>query len=235
MYVLGAIFARGGSKGIPRKNLRFLGGKPLIAWAIEAARGCPSLDRLIVSTDDAEIAEVARQCGAETPFMRPEELSRDDSPEWLAWQHALQTLEEQTSRRIDVMVSVPPTSPLRRSEDVERCLAQLVQRGADAVITVREAGRSPYFNMVKMDNGFVAPVLRPEKPIYRRQEAPPVYEITTVAVAARRDYVMQSNYLFHGKVQAIVVPPESAIDIDTELDFQFAEFLLARRSMEAQR
>src|SRR5690349_10660690 len=121
MSVIAFIFARGGSKGIPRKNLRTLGGRPLLAWSIETAAACPEIDRVIVSTDDAEIAEVGRAHGAETPFMRPADLATDTSPEWLSWQHAIRTVRSQ-SGPFDLFVSVPTTSPLRRPEDISAAI-----------------------------------------------------------------------------------------------------------------
>jgi len=152
-YVVGAVFARGGSKGVPRKNLRLLAGKPLIAHAIQSALVSEIIDRVIVSTDDVEIASVARQYGAEVPFMRPPELAGDESPEWLAWQHALRALSENGAPEIEVFVSIPPTSPLRAIQDIDACVQALRESDADIVITVKPAERSPYFNMVSLDEG----------------------------------------------------------------------------------
>ena len=233
-YVVGAIFARGGSKGVPGKNLRILAGKPLIAYAIETALASKLIDRVIVSTDDAEIATVAQQHGAEVPFMRPQELARDDSPEWLAWQHAIRTLEAAEGRtKIGVLVCIPPTSPLRAVEDVEACIETLLDSDADLVITVKPAERNPYFNMVVLDEaGYARLVGQADGTIHQRQAAPPVYDMTTVAYAARPEFVLNARSMFEGKVKAVVVPPGRALDIDTELDFKFAEFLLAQSSLD---
>lgn len=152
-YTVGLICARGGSKGVPRKNLRALGGRPLIGWAIDTARRCRSLDRVVVSTEDAEIAEVARSLGAEIPFLRPAELAQDDSPELLTWQHCIQALMEQDGRAPEVLVSIPATTPLRAVEDVETCIATLHDYGADLCITVKPAERNPYFNLVRIEDG----------------------------------------------------------------------------------
>lgn len=226
--VVGAIFARGGSKGVPRKNIRLMAGKPLIAYAIDVAQQSELIDRVIVSTDDPEIAEIARGCGAEVPFMRPPELARDDSPEWLAWQHALRMLDtEAGSRAWDAFVCVPTTSPLRAVEDVDACIRTLLVGDADIVITVKPAERSPYFNMVTLDaSGFARLVVPSEQTTIRRQDAPVTFDVTTVAYAARPSFVLSSASMFQGRVQAVVVPVERAIDIDTELDFRVAEFLL---------
>ena len=229
-YTVGAVFARGGSKGVPRKNIRLLAGKPLLAYAIETALASTLIDRVIVSTDDREIAEVARQYGADVPFMRPQELAADDSPEWLAWQHAIRTLQmAEGEPQMEVFVCVPPTSPLRAVEDVDACIRMLLESDADLVVTVKPAERNPYFNMVTLDPAnYARIVIPPDKTIYHRQAAPPVFDMTTVAFATRPDFVLGANSIFDGKVKAVTVPAERAIDIDTELDFKFAELLLAR-------
>jgi len=228
--VIAVIAARGGSKGVPRKNVRPLAGKPLIAHAIETALESEWIDRVIVSTDDIEIAEVSQRYGAEVPFMRPEELARDDSPEWLTWQHAIRSLESVKGiPNIDVFVSIPPTAPLRSVENVDACIQMLLESDADIVITVKPAERNPYFNMVTLVEGDDARlVMLPERPVHRRQDAPPVYDVTTVAYAARPLFVLNATSMFEGKVKAVVVPAEGALDIDTELDFKFAEFMLGR-------
>ncbi len=230
--VVAIIPARGGSKGVPRKNIRLLAGKPLIAYAIETARASDLIGRVVVSTDDAEIADVARRYGAEVPFMRPRELAQDDSPEWLTWQHAVRTLRgAEGGSRIDAFVCVSPTSPLRAVEDVDACIRLLLSSDADMVMTVRPAERNPYFNMVALDGGgWARVVIRPERPIHRRQDAPPVYDITTVAYAFRPEFVLRAKTELDGRIKAVVVPSERALDIDTELDFKFAEFLLSQSS-----
>lgn len=227
MRAVAFIFARGGSKGLPGKNVRPLCGKPMIAWSIEHAKAVKRIERVIVSTDSDEIAAVARQYGAETPFMRPDELARDDSPEWQAWRHALNYLYESEGTLPDAMVSVPVTAPLRMPEDIERCLDDFEQGGVDVVVTVSEAHRSPYFNMVKRNlDGTVGLVIPPATNVARRQDAPAVFDMATVAYVARPEFVLNSNALFEGRVRAIIIPLERAIDIDTLLDFQIAECLM---------
>jgi N-acylneuraminate cytidylyltransferase len=227
--VVAVIFARGGSKGVPRKNLRLVTGTPLIGHAIAAARASHLIDRVIVSTDDDEIAAVALSCGAEVPFMRPAELAKDDSPEWAAWQHAVRTIEQLDNQEISVLVSIPATAPLRAVEDIDACISMLLGSDADVVITVTTADRNPYFNMVTLDRDNSAHlVIRPERILYRRQDAPEVFDMTTVAFAARKEFVMRATSVFDGNVKAVVVPKERALDIDTELDLAFAEFLMTR-------
>jgi CMP-N-acetylneuraminic acid synthetase len=231
MSVVAFIFARGGSKGLPGKNIRLLNGKPLIGWSIEHALSVKRIDRVIVSTDSDEIAKVARQYGAEVPFMRPAELAVDNSPEWLAWQHALNYLKESTGALPEVMVSVPTTAPLRFPIDIENCLDEYEKGNADMVITVTDAHRSPYFNMVRTNpDGSVGLVNPPQLTIARRQDAPVVYDMATVCYVANPVFVMTHKATFEGKVKAVNIPTERAIDVDTLLDFQIAESLLNIRA-----
>lgn len=226
MKAVAFIFARGGSKGLPGKNIRLLGGKPLIAWSIEHALAVKRIARVIVSTDSEEIAAVARNYGAEVPFIRPAELAQDDSPEWLAWRHALNFLRETTGQLPAVMVSVPTTAPLRVPLDIENCLDEYEKGEADIVITITDAHRNPYFNMVKINaDGTVGLVNPPQLASARRQDTPMVYDITTVCYVANPAFVMTHNASFEGRVKAVHVPAQRAIDIDTLLDFRIAESL----------
>ncbi len=226
--VVALICARGGSKGLPGKNIRPLAGRPLIAWSIKQAQAVPRIGRIIVSTDSEEIAAVSRAAGAEVPFMRPAELARDDSPEWLAWRHALTYLKDSGGRYPDMLISIPATAPLRSPDDLAACLDEFEKGGADAIITVTVAHRSPYFNMVKQQpDGTVALVIPPQGSVFRRQDAPVVFDMTTVAYVASPQFVMSHNGILEGRVRQVRIPPERAIDIDTLLDFRIAECLLA--------
>lgn len=230
MKAVAFIFARGGSKGLPGKNIYPLCGKPLIAWSIEHALAVKRIVRIIVSTDSKEITAVARSYGAEVPFIRPAELARDHSPEWLAWRHALDYLRETTGVLPDVMVSVPTTAPLRLAVDIENCLDEYEKGDVDMVITVTAAHRSPYFNMVKTNaDGTVGLVNPPQLAIACRQDVPVVYDMTTVCYVANPEFVLTHNAPFEGRVKAVQVPIERAIDIDTLLDLQVAESLLNLR------
>jgi CMP-N-acetylneuraminic acid synthetase len=223
------IFARGGSKGLPDKNIKILAGKPLIAWSIEHARAVPRIGRIIVSTDSDEIAKVAMSYGAEVPFIRPAELAKDDSPEWLAWQHALEFLQKDEGSLPHALVSLPTTSPLRTPADIEECLDAFEKYLPDMVITVTEAKRSPYFNMVTVDNvGITKLVMEQKTRVSRRQDAPLVYDITTLVYVARSEFVLIKNGLFEGNVISVKIPIERGLDIDTLLDFQIAEYLMKK-------
>jgi CMP-N-acetylneuraminic acid synthetase len=229
--VIGFIFARGGSKGVPRKNIRPIAGKPLIAWAIECGLKSQSVDRVVVSTDDAEIAETAEHYGAEIPFMRPAELAGDRSPEWPAWRHAIEAIREHPDfGPFEIFASIPTTSPLRQAQDLDQCIEALRDSQADVVITVKEAARNPYFNQVVLeDDNRAGLVIPPPQGVHFRQTAPRVYDMTTVAYAAKPDYVMEAEGMFQGEVRAVLIPEERALDIDSELDFQIAEFLMSKK------
>ena len=224
---VGFIFARGGSKGLPGKNIRPLAGKPLIAHAIEAARAARGIGRVVVSTDDAEIAAKAREWGAEIPFMRPPELAGDDSPEWLAWRHALEAVDGAAARPLEMFVSIPPTSPLRQAGDIDACVERFSKGDVDVVITVTPAARNPYFNMVTVNEGGLASIVIPTgEKIEFRKSVPPIFDVTTVCYVVSPDFLRQAEGIFEGRVGVVEVPPERALDIDTEMDFHIARALI---------
>jgi CMP-N-acetylneuraminic acid synthetase len=216
------VFARGGSKGLPGKNIRKLGGIPLLGHSIRIAKQIPAVAKVLVSTDAQDIAQVAREYGAEV-IERPPHLATDSVAEWLAWKHAIEYVRGR-GEQFDVLLSLPATSPLRSVGDVENCLAAL-DDATDVVITVTTAGRNPYFNMVTRDERGYSSVVMQGKGFVRRQDAPQVYDITTVAYVARPDYVLRSSGLFEGRVKSVIVPKERAADIDDAYDFLVAEAL----------
>lgn len=225
--VVGAVFARGGSKGVPGKNLRLLQGKPLVVHSLDALRQVPRLSRICVSTEDAEIKAIAKAWGADV-IDRPADLATDSSAEWLAWQHLVRAIgDDWGADSGDILLSAPATSPLRSALDLEAALDRLRSSNFDAVMSVTPAARNPYFNMVKFGaDGCVELVIPPETPLFRRQDAPVVYDVTTVAYAVRARFILGATGLFTGRVGAIVVPAERAVDIDTEYDIAVAEALL---------
>jgi CMP-N-acetylneuraminic acid synthetase len=228
MNIVATICARGGSRGVPRKNIRPLGGKPLIVHTIETARKCRLINRIIVSTDDREIAETARKAGAEVPFMRPNELARDDTPKLPVIKHAVQFLESQ-GYRPDIVVDLDPTSPLRTEKDIEACIRMVTTGEADNVFSVTRASKSPYFNMVEIIDGRVRLVKPPDSPAKRRQDAPEVYDMNASIYVWKRDALMNNDTLFLEKTR-IYLMPKWAIDIDDETDFEFVEYMLGRRT-----
>ena len=226
MKTFAFIFARGGSKGVPGKNIKEICGKPLLAYAIEIAQSVDRIEKIFVSTEDENIAMVAKEFGAEI-IPRPNNLAQDDSPEWLAWQHAIKWLGN-AGQSFDTFVSLPTTSPLRNKKDITKCLNSLNEE-TDLVIGVTEAARSPWFNMVKEDNdGYLKVLMRDENKYIRRQDTPKIYDMTTIAYVSRPEFIMNKNGGFDGRVKGVEIPPERALDIDTEFDFEIAEFLMRK-------
>ena len=224
------IFARGGSKGLPNKNLKVLAGKPLIAWAIEEALAVTEIGRVVVSTDDPDIAKVAEEWGAEVPFIRPRHLASDTASELDAWRHALKTMREIEGTLPTPFISVPATAPLRLSDDIAACLNCFRTGCVDVVLTVTKAHRNPWFNMVtENSDGSVSLVNEPINKVSRRQDAPEVMDVTTVAYVADSHFILAGGKLFSGRVKAVSIPIERAIDIDTQHDFDIAEFLMNKR------
>lgn len=230
-HVVGSICARGGSKGVARKNLRPLNGKPLIYYTIKCAHLCPELDRVVVSTDDDEIAQVARQYGADVPFMRPAHLAQDNSSKWDVFRHMVETLESINQRQIDILVDLDTGVPLRQPENISQCINIMIESAADVVVTAYAPDRNPYFNMVEVDMEGYARVSKSLKtPITRRQDAPNVYGLSPAVYAIRRDALWKYEHWAHSKMKLCLLPRERAVDIDTELDFRFVEFLMGTQN-----
>lgn len=231
--IVAFIFARGGSKGVPRKNLREVGGRPLLARSIEVAQRVPRISRIILSTDDPEMAEAGRRFGAEVPFMRPAALASDQAREWDAWRHAVNWVREHDGPdAIDIFISLPATAPLRKPSDIERCLdAYLEPPQADMVITMTEARRNPYFNMLRpTPDGLVTLAATDSAKPFRRQDAPKVYDMACVAYVTSPEHIFRSEGVFDGRIKGLEVDGVSAIDIDTEFDLKLAD-MLAREGM----
>ncbi len=220
------ICARAGSKGLPGKNIKPLNGVPLIGWSINVAKKINRVSRIFVTTDSQEIAEIALEYGAEIPFMRPKELSKDTSPEWLVWRHAINYFEKNNSETFDAILVLPVTAPLRSVDDINKCIDLFESEDVDSVITVSEARRNPYFNMIVNNNNYASLVIPPASQIKRRQDAPEVFDMTTVAYIINKDFVKNHDGIFEGKVQSVIIPQERAIDIDDLTDFKIAEFFL---------
>lgn len=224
------VFARGGSKGLPGKNLLEIGGISLIGRAIRTALAVPDIQRVIVSTDDPAIAEEARRHGGETPFVRPAELARDDSPEWASWRHAVQWLSD-SGDKFDEFVSVPATAPLRWPEDIANALTIFRKGTCDLVMSITEAQRSPYFVIVaEQADGFFQPAMTLPHPVHRRQDAPVVFDVTPVAYVTSPAHIMNVSGYYEGRVLPNFVPRERAVDVDTDIDFFVAEAIFAKQS-----
>ncbi|MCL1141720.1 acylneuraminate cytidylyltransferase family protein [Shewanella gaetbuli] len=234
MKVYGFIFARGGSKGLPKKNIKPLCGKPLIKYAIDCALATPMIDAVFVSTEDAEIAQISKDAGA-IVIDRPAELASDTCAEWLSWQHACQWVLRHYGE-FDYFVSLPATSPLRHVDDIVASVDALStpnEMTFDACISVTPANRSPFFNMVTRDaDGEVNIVNQHQGLFARRQDVPDVYDITTVVYSTTPSYVLTHDNLFAGKLTSIEVPKARAIDIDDIYDFLLAEAILQHQGDE---
>ena len=231
MSTVACIFARAGSKGIRNKNIQTFSGKPLISWAVELALEVKQINEVFVSTDSEEIAEIARMAGATVPFIRPSELATDTSPEWHSWQHFIKYLTGKGGRLPEVFLSLPATSPLRSINDVENCLNEFKKGRADFVVGITPSQRNPYFNMVKKgEDNQVNLVIQEVEKYSRRQDTPEIFDLTTVCYVGKPSTILTKNSIFEGKVAGVEIPRERAIDIDTELDFQIAEFLFKSKA-----
>ena len=228
------IFARGGSKGLPGKNIKLLNGKPLLQYSIDTAKNVLKISDIFVSTDCPKIAAVAIQNGIKV-IERPSDLATDTSLEWLSWRHAIEYVTKNYGD-FEYFVSLPATSPLRNEQDVQGALNKLSHSGADICISVTPASRSPYFNMVHFQaDDSVEIVIKPEGNVCRRQDTPKVFDITTVVYAAKTSFIKQQSSIFDGKVVATEIPRDRAVDIDDIYDFMFAETLLQSKLYDAEK
>jgi CMP-N,N'-diacetyllegionaminic acid synthase len=228
MRVLAIIPARGGSKGIPRKNIRLLAGKPLLQYTAEAALSAESLTRVILSTEDQETAEVGRKCGLEVPFLRPSELAQDDTPTLPVVQYTLRILEE-TGEKYDAVCLLQPTSPFRTAKSIDECIDLLVRVRADCVLTVLSVPQkyNPHWVYFENHDGFLELSTGEPTPIPRRQLLPPAFHREGSIYVARRDVVMEKNSLYGERVAGYAVASPSSINLDSLEDWEEAERLLA--------
>lgn len=230
MNVLGLIPARGGSKGVPRKNIKLLAGRPLLAYTAEAALATNKLSRVILSTEDEEIAEVGRACGLEVPFLRPAELALDTTPSLPVIQHAVRTLEAQGSRsdavcRFDAICLLQPTNPLRRAADIDGCIELLEREQADTVFTMLAvpAEHNPHWVYFQNGDGSLRLSTGEAAPIPRRQLLPPAYHREGSVYVTRRDVVMLDNSLYGARILGFEIERQRSVNIDTLSDWHEAE------------
>lgn len=225
--VLGVITARGGSKGIPGKNVKPLGGKPLIAYTIQAAKKSKLISHLIVSTDDEKIATIALEYGAEVPFMRPAELAQDSTPHVPVMQHAIACMEEATGEPFHYTVILQPTSPFRLPEDIDKTLEKLIESGADSAVSLVEVENSEHpIKVKKLDGDRVLAYAIEEPEGVRRQDLPKAYRRSEAVYAMTRDLIMNKGRLYGDHTVGHVVPRERYIGIDYPLDWIQAECML---------
>ena len=232
LRVLAVIPARGGSKGIPNKNILPLAGKPLIAWTIAAARDSACLDRVVVSTDSEAIAAVARQSGAEAPFLRPAGLAQDDTPTTDSVAHAARWLAEHESYRPEAVMILQPTCPLRTAEDIRQALALFVAKAAESVVAVCEAKQHPLWMKQIEADGRLTAYLPQWEAATRRQDLPRIYALNGALFLVRRDLLVERNTVYSPRTYAYVMPKERSLDIDTPWDLHVAELLLTHSQSE---
>ena len=226
--IIGVIPARGGSKGLPRKNIAPVNGKPLIAYTIEAALASSSLGHVFVSTEDAEIAAVAREYGAEV-LPRPAELATDDTPSLAVLQHGVTFLETERGMAPELVVLLQPTSPCRTAEDIDGCVRLSRQHGNDPVVSACETEHSPFWSFT-IDNERIVPLFPEGQAVTRRQQSPKTYRLNGAVYVWSRDAIMKGNRgPLDENVRPFIMPPERSIDIDSRLDIELAELLLRKR------
>ncbi len=223
--VLAIIPARGGSKDIPRKNVKSLVGKPLIGWSIDAANQASCIDRTIVSTEDEEIASVARELGADVPFIRPAELSADDTPGMAPVLHAISQLPD-----YDWVFLLQPTSPLRSAEDIDGIWKFCQDRCAPAAVSVCEVKKHPYWMYQCNPTQHLEPLITERPDVARRQDLPSAYSLNGALYIARTDWLLEQRDFIGHETLGYIMPPERSVDLDTAQDWQWVEFLIEQEN-----
>jgi len=221
--ILAIVPARGGSKGVPRKNIRMLAGKPLLAWTIDQAKRSKYIDRLVLSSEDEAIIRIAREWGCEAPFVRPPELARDTTPGIAPVIHCLETLTESYA----YVVLLQPTSPMRLAEDIDGCIGLCHAKNAPASVSCVEAGENPYW-MFRLDAECNMKPLLASPPPLRRQELPKVYLPNGAVYVGRPDWIREHRTFIGEGTLGYVMPRSRSVDIDTELDLTICDLLLQK-------
>ncbi len=231
MSIIAFIFARGGSKRIPNKNIKLFAGKPLIAWTIEQCFAINEINRVIVSTDSKKIAKISKSYGAEVPFMRPKILCNDNSNEFLSWKHALNFLKKKEKKLPKYFLSVPTTAPLRSNYDIKKCIKEIKKDNRDIILTVTNTNFNPYFNMVEVNRENKARIaVKGNSKFSNYQNSPKIYGITTIAYAAKSEFILSNKNIFDSaNIGVVEVETDRSIDIDNLYDFNIAEYLMKKK------
>ncbi len=225
--VLCTICARGGSKGVKNKNIKSINGKPLIAYTIEQAKQSNLFEHIVISTDSDDIAAIAKEYGAEVFFKRSTKMASDTAGKLDVIRDAFQRSEKYYNEKFDYLIDLDATAPLRSIEDITQSFEQFLKNNNDNLITAMPSRRSPYFNLVEVDNkGKVYLSKTLDNSVVRRQDAPKSYDMNASIYIWKRDVILHSDSLFLEKTGLYVMPEERSIDIDTELDYKFVEFIM---------
>jgi CMP-N,N'-diacetyllegionaminic acid synthase len=228
-----SICARGGSKGVKNKNTRNLAGKPLIAHSIEQAKAAGCFECIAVSSDSQEILETAKEWGADYLIKRPEELASDHAAKLPAVQHCVQETEKISGYMFDTMVDLDATSPLRNLDDILGAIKMLEESQSSNLITASPARRSPYFNLVELnDEGFVRRSKSLDNPIFRRQDSPKCFDMNASIYIWKREAFFKNTKVLLDDTLLFIMPEERSLDIDSELDFEMVEFLIQKKDVD---
>jgi CMP-N,N'-diacetyllegionaminic acid synthase len=224
MSLIALIPARGGSKGIPKKNVKDFCGKPLIAWSIDVALQATEVDRVIVTTDDQEIADISLNFGAEVPFLRPERFATDETPGIEPVLHAISVLPQ-----FDWVLVLQPTSPLRITEDIASIVNYAHLNNTNSAVSVVEASNHPHWTYLRNHSGTLSS-MSSGNPVSRRQELPRAFALNGALYLAKREWIMESKAFVSNETYGYVMPRERSVDIDSPLDWKWAEFLMRMRN-----
>ena len=232
MSTLCVISARGGSKGVPGKNTRPLLGKPLIAWSIEQAQSSSLIDHVVVSTDNEKIAKISKEYKAEVPFKRPDFLASDKAGKWEVWQHALKECEKFYNKNFDIYVDLDCTSPIRDVKDIDKAIEKYKKSNLDAIFSVCESRKNPYFNMVEYNENHNLKIVKSlGQSIIRRQDAPQVFEHVASIYVLNPEYIKKGTGLLSGNVDGYNIGIEKSFDLDSEFDFELIEYLMNKKQI----
>ncbi|MDD4975465.1 MAG: acylneuraminate cytidylyltransferase family protein [Bacteriovorax sp.] len=221
--ILAIIPARGGSKGVLRKNIRELAGKPLIAWSIEEAKKSKYIDRLILSSDDAEIISVAKTWGCEVPFVRPSELAIDATPGMEPVFHAMEKVPG-----FDIIVLLQPTSPLRNVEDIDGTIERCLENDSNACVSLAEVEQSPFWMYTLAPNCEMKPIMEKDNNFVRRQDLPKVYTLNGAVYVAKSEWLLEKKSFVTEETLGYIMPQDRSLDIDTEFDLKLAELMIQK-------
>lgn len=229
MKNLCTICMRGGSKGVPSKNIREMHGKPLMGHTICQAIKSGLFEHIVVSTDSKKIASTAKKFGAESWFLRPAHMATNNAPKLPVIRHAFMESEKQYGLKFDVLVDLDATSPLRHVEDISMAYRQFIEEGADILITASPSRKNPYFNMVERVNGHLRIVKELDKMPVRRQDAPQVFDMNASIYIWKRQALLENDTLFTDRTSLYIMPEQRSVDIDTEMDWEFVEYMIGKQ------